>query len=360
MANFLPGVARFRPWLAILLLFPLLSAPLSADELPTAPALDLSPSESAALRAALKKDYPTSLADLRAIEARVRDLGQKVMSYTVGVRVGAAQGSGVIISEDGYVLTAGHVAGAPGRKATFVLHDGREVQGVTLGVNENLDSGLMKITDKGPWPHAPTAKDGGVVPGDWVISTGHPGGYVEDRTPVLRLGRVLFTNEKAICTDCTLVGGDSGGPLFNLEGEVIGIHSRIGLQITTNFHVPIATYRDTWDRLAAGEMWGHGLEGAVVTRARPLIGVAGNRRGAPCEVSQVFPGSPAEKAGIEVGDIITKFDGIAVDNFHELAIHVNKRRPGVEVPIELRRGEHVLRVDVMLGSLARRLPGGQD
>lgn len=344
--------------LAFLLAILALAAPrLSAAE--PMPA-DLAPEQSGALKAALAKDYPTTLADLRAIEKRVSRLAEKVMPYTVGVRVGSAQGSGVIISADGYVLTAGHVADKPGREAVFILSDGREVKGVTLGVNHNIDSGLMKITEKGPWPHAEMADSTKLKPGQWCVATGHPGGYIEGRSPPLRLGRVLFTNDKVICTDCTLVGGDSGGPLFDLNGDVIGIHSRIGLQITTNFHVPVATYRATWDRLAAGEMWGRGIGKRDYADAKPLLGAAGNRDGAPCRVSQVFPDSPAEEAGLRAGDVITKFDGIAVDNFTELAVHVGKRKPGDRVPIDIRRGEEFLRLHATLAALGRGLPGGRE
>ena len=327
-----------------------LAPPVFAETPSSAPTLELSERQAEALQQAVAKAYPTSLDDLKAIEARVRQTAKQVTPYTVGVRVGSAQGSGVIIGEEGYVLTAGHVAGKPGRDAVVTLHDGREVEAVTLGINQSIDSGLMKITDPGPWPYAEMADSGGLRPGQWVISTGHPGGFIEDRTAVVRLGRVLFTNDKAICTDCTLVGGDSGGPLFNLDGEVIGIHSRIGMQITTNFHVPIATYHDTWDRLAASEIWGRSLEDESYAEARPMMGVAGNRAGAPCEVSQVFPDSPADQAGIRRGDVITKFDGVPVDNFSELAVHVGKKHPGQKVPVDIRRGEEFLQLEVELAA----------
>ncbi|MCL6480244.1 MAG: trypsin-like peptidase domain-containing protein, partial [Firmicutes bacterium] len=83
----------------------------------------------------------------------------------------------------------------------------------------------------------------------------------------VRLGRVQWRNENLIRTDCTLVGGDSGGPLFDMHGKVIGIHSRIGPSLATNLHVPVNTYRQTWDRLAQGEVWGgRNSRGAVGTR----------------------------------------------------------------------------------------------
>src|SRR5947207_1096419 len=87
-----------------------------------------------ALSAALAKKNPSSVADLKAIEQQVRKVVGQVVPATVGVRIGASMGSGVIISEDGYVLTAGHVSGKAGQEAVFILHDGREVKGKTLGI----------------------------------------------------------------------------------------------------------------------------------------------------------------------------------------------------------------------------------
>src|SRR5438067_853762 len=77
--------------------------------------------------------------------------------------------------------------------------------------------------------------------GDWCVCVGHPGGYKEGRTPVVRVGRVLAHNDNHLQSDCTMVGGDSGGPLFDLDGKVIGINSRIGLTIASNIHVPVDT-----------------------------------------------------------------------------------------------------------------------
>src|SRR5207237_1038368 len=102
-----------------------------------------------------------------------------------------------------------------------------------------------------------------------------PGGYQEKRTPVLRLGRVLNASEKSVTTDCTLVGGDSGGPLFDLDGKVIGIHSRIGPSIAFNVHVPVSTYADTWERLAASETWGSMFGGSTPPKAASTLKIDG-------------------------------------------------------------------------------------
>jgi serine protease Do len=279
------------------------------------------------------------------------------MAATVGVRIGNSSGSGVIVSEDGYVLTAGHVSGEPGLDVVFILHDGREVKGKTLGANHGIDSGMMKITSDEKWPFVPMAPSESTDAGQWVIALGHPGGYMTGRAPVVRLGRILFANRNVICTDCTLVGGDSGGPLFDLYGRVIAIHSRIGWQTTTNFHVPISTYRETWDRLATSEMWG-GTFNDQSAGLHPLLGIAGGARQKPCRVRQVFPGSPAERAGVTSGDIIQKFGTDKVTNFAELAKFLSKQKPGNKIALEIERGGKTISLSIVLGGRHRPIPGG--
>jgi len=304
------------------------------------------------------KSQPKTVDDLRAIQNHVRQLVTELRDSVVAVRVGQSQGSGVIVNKQGVVITAGHVIEKPNQPAAVVLQDGRVVKAVTLGINHGIDSGMLKITEPGDWPHAQMAPAGTLRVGRWCLSIGHPGGFIQGRLPVVRLGRILFHNQKVICTDCVLVGGDSGGPLFDMLGRVIGIHSRIGWNTTTNFHVPIAVYHRDWDRLAAAEAWGGRAMTSSIAGARPLLGVAGNREGKPCRVTQVFPGSAAERAGVEVGDVIVAFADREVDNFSDLAKLSSKKRPGEKVEIELRRGEKSIRLTVALGIRQRRLPGG--
>lgn len=313
--------------------------------------------KSAQIRKVLEKDYPTSVADLRIIQEKVHQTVEKVMPATVGVRVGNSQGSGVIVSEDGYVLTAGHVIDRPGRNVVLILLDGRQVRGKSLGVNRDIDSGMIKITDKGKWPFVKMANADSIHTGQWCVATGHPGGYMPGRTPPVRLGRVLYKSDNVLCTDCTLVGGDSGGPLFNLEGEVIAIHSRIGRSVTANLHVPIKTYLVTWDRLVASESWGGPRPNQVAAHIKPMLGVAGDTT---CRVTQVFPSSPAKLAGVKAGDVIRQFDGVAVDNFGQLATLLNKKRPGQTIKLLIARGDKTLDLKVRLGARDRPLPGGAE
>jgi serine protease Do len=292
---------------------------------------------------------PANIAELKAMQSHVQALSAKVLPATVGVRVGAAQGSGVIIDKEGHVLTAAHVCGKPGRDVVFVFPDGKSVKGKTLGVNTGIDAGLMKITEEGDWPVVEMGEFDSIKTGQWVLATGHPGGYQKDRGVVVRLGRILSKRNSALSTDCTLVGGDSGGPLFDMDGRVIGIHSRIGGALTANIHVPIGTYRETWDRLVAAEEWGGRLGGGGDSGG-PFIGVVGDpdaENGA--KIVEVQTDSPAAKAGIQVNDVIVEFDGKAIGNFESLAGLVREKKPGNKVKLKVQRGEETVELELEIG-----------
>lgn len=297
------------------------------------------------LRKVLDGSAPMGVNDLRAMQGHVRQLSDQLKKCTVGVQVQAAWGSGVIISKDGYVLTAAHVAGQPNRECTFTLADGREVKGKTLGLFRTQDAGLMKITDAGDYPHAELGNSGQLKEGQWCIAMGHPGGYQAERGVVLRLGRVLAVDDKAVTTNCTLVGGDSGGPLFDMDGKVIGINSRIQELLTANHHVPVNAFheRDAWNRLVKGEVWGHMLG------QDPWLGVGGDSEAKEAKIATVKPESPAEKYGLKAGDIVVAFDGRAIADFASLSQAVADCTPNESVKLKLRRGSELLEVRVRLG-----------
>ena len=297
------------------------------------------PAQAAATRPALPA-VPASVSDLKALERRVEEITQQVMPAVVGVQANGGQGSGVIISPDGYVLTAAHVSGGPDREVELILASGRRVAAKTLGTNKEIDAGLMKITDEGGnWPHVPVGKSADLAKGQWVLALGHPGGYQRGRPPVLRLGRVLSSSSANdwVVTDCTLVGGDSGGPLFDLEGNVVGIHSRIGPPTLANMHTPADAYTTAWDRLAAGEVWGERF--AFLTARGPMLGIGGDadESGAGVKIGAITANGPAAKAGMRLGDIVTQFDGKPVQTMEELAQLISKKRPDDVVSITVLR-----------------------
>lgn len=307
------------------------------------------PDESAPVTAPIPRDavfskpVPIDISDLQVIENRVKAIVKRLQTATVGVRNGRAAGSGVIVSKDGYVLTAAHVCGSPGRNITLILADGRRVKGKTLGMFRGVDAGLMKITDKGDWPVAEMGDSTKLKAGDWCIATGHPGGYRSDRAPVVRLGRIVLNRRGVIQTDCTLVGGDSGGPLYDIDGKVIGINSRIGASTNWNFHVPVSQFSNNWERLAASEDWG-----GDVRERRAVMGINGEDHDRGCRITGVAEGMPAEKAGLKEGDIIQKMDGKKVSGIGDLAQRIGAKRPGNKIKLEVQRGDETLEVEVTL------------
>jgi len=300
-----------------------------------------------ALPAAFDKPAPADLADLKAMEQHVQKVVEKVLPCTVNVRDGGGQGSGVIVSADGYVLTAGHVSREAGRTVDLTLSDGRKVKAKTLGANHNIDSGLMKIIDPGKWPYAEMGKSADLKPGQWVVTTGHPGGYNANRGTVVRLGRVLRSATEFVRTDCTIVGGDSGGPLFDLNGKVVGIHSRIGAQLSANIHVPVDTYRDTWERLVKAEVWGR--FGFPDLANMPYMGIEGENDAKEARITKIVPNSPAAKAGLQVDDVITMFDGKKIGVYDDLRPVIRAKKIGDTVAIVVRRGKETVKVELKLG-----------
>ena len=289
--------------------------------------------------AAIAKSAPESLDDLKAIQDHARAVLDKIIPTTVCLRVGGATGSGVIVSKEGLIMTAGHVSGEPGRKMKVVLHDGRIVNGEALGFNPAIDSGMAKITDAGEWPYVEVGVSKDLKNGQWALATGHPGGFKKDRPPVVRLGRVGMVNNNMVQTDCTLVGGDSGGPLFDMNGKVIGIHSRIGPSIVANIHVPADTYHDTWSNLVSGDIVG----------TSPYLGVSMEEGATECRLGAVTNNSPASRAGLKVGDVIVKFAGKPVATYDEMVKTLKEQRPLKEVVVNVRRGDEEREVRVKLG-----------
>jgi serine protease Do len=174
--------------------------------------------------------------------------------------------------------------------------------------------------------------------GQWCITTGHPNGLVPGRTPVVRLGRILEANDDLVRTDCTLVGGDSGGPLFDMQGRVIGIHSRIGPFLTMNIHVPVDTYRDTWDLLTKGEVW-----------SGPWLGFQADAESKICKIEKVEKNSPAEKGGLRPDDVITRFAGHEIRDFTTLRALLKGKKPGDKVAVEVLRGDETVSLELVVG-----------
>src|ERR1051326_4067611 len=121
---------------------------------------------------------PANVKELKDLEHRVQEVYKKVTPMVVGIQIGGASGSGVIVSEDGYVLTAGHVSRQADTTCTVIMPDGKRLKAKSLGQNIGIDSGLIKITEEGKWPHVEMGESKDLAKGQWVISLGHPHGYI--------------------------------------------------------------------------------------------------------------------------------------------------------------------------------------
>lgn len=290
---------------------------------------------------------PNSLEELRQLQRQQQLVATQAAECTVSVQIGPAQGCGVIITDSGYVLTAAHVAMRPRKAAVLTLADGRTVTATTRGMNRNVDAGLMKI-DEGqnggrPWPHATLGKSEKLRSGMWCIATGHPGGYESERGMVTRVGRILDVREDSLVTDCALIGGDSGGPLFDLSGRLIAVHSRIGNDVADNLHVPIDHYADSWTEMDRGDSWG------FLPGFRPVLGVRGNGADPVANVKDINAGSPAAAAGIEKGDVIERFGDIQITDFESLKSAVGDTMPGERVKVWIRRQGNLIPVVIEIG-----------
>ena len=290
---------------------------------------------------------PNSVDQLKQLERQQRRVAAAAADCTVSIRIGPAQGCGVIVTGSGYILTAAHVAMRPNKTAEIMLSDGRKVFATTLGLNRNVDAGLIKINSGqnggAPWPHATLGKSDHLVPGMWCIATGHPGGFDRARGPVTRVGRILAVRPDAVVTDCALIGGDSGGPLFDLAGRLIAVHSRIGNDVADNLHVQIDHYDRSWDRLANRESWG------FLPGFRPVLGVTSEKNSPVAQIRIVKSNSPAKKAGLMPGDIVEQFGDVVISDFRSLKRAVADTMPGERVDVWVNRGGQRYNIRVEIG-----------
>jgi serine protease Do len=196
---------------------------------------------------------PKSLSELRALEAKIQLALKKILPATVGVGGG---GSGVVVSKDGIIVSVAHVTQKAGREVQITFSDGKRAKAKTLGNFKSADASLLQLVDKGPWPYCDMGKSTEVRPGQWCLAVGYPVSFAKGVKPPVRIGRVLRQSGASVVTDCPIMGGDSGGPLFDIDGKVIGCNSRVSGSMLGNVHVTIDTYHSNWKRLTAGEDWG--------------------------------------------------------------------------------------------------------
>jgi serine protease Do len=273
---------------------------------------------------------------------------------------GVSIGTGFIMSPDGYVLTNHHVVdGADEVKVK--LSDRREFTAKVIGSDQQSDVALLKIAATG-LPALRLGDSRQLKPGQWVVAIGSPFGLDHSVTAgiVSAVGRSNpYADQRYvpfIQTDVAINRGNSGGPLLNTRGEVVGINSQIfsnsGGYMGVSFAIPIDTAMGAVQQLKATGKVSRGQIGVQVQqidyeKAKGL-GLQ-DTRGAL--VAAIVDGSPAQKAGIEVGDVIRTFNGIAINDSSDLPPLVGAMAPGSRAELGVVRGDRSLNVDVVLSQL---------
>ena len=294
--------------------------------------------------AAWEKQSPEDLTDLLAIQERLRELLPDAKKALVSIEAGDGAGSGVIVSKEGLVLTAAHVIGKTGKKMQVRLPTGKRNSAVTLGGSEISDAAMLKIKGGGEWPFVTIAKRGESKVGDWCFGLGHPGGFDKDRGIVVRVGKIIAKKDETMQTDSRLLGGDSGGPLFDFNGRLIAIHSRVSQKPDQNFHVPVESFLANWETFRDEELISYDL-----MQDGGFFGVACEEIEAGLIVREVIPGTAAEKAGLKLNDILLEVNGEPLDSREEFIIIISSLKPGDEARILYQRDEAQLSVKVNLG-----------
>ena len=295
-----------------------------------------------------EKQVPESIRDLKKIQGALQETLPRARSATVSIDLGGGSGSGVIVNETGLVLTAAHVSGGVGKKMTVIMEDGTRHESTSLGLVANTDAAMIRIDKEGSYPFVEIDREDTASLGDWVYALGHSGGFDKERGVGVRIGRLVRMADQTINSDCSLIGGDSGGPLFDMNGRLIGIHSRVGQTLEQNMHVPIREFIAHWDGMLGDEFIG---EGPFAQRAgAAFIGVGTEKREAGgLLVTAVGEQSPAEKAGIKVGDVILELDGEKVEEKEAFSAAVKERKPGDKVELRILRDNEEIKVEVELG-----------
>lgn len=284
-----------------------------------------------------------TLEDLQRVQSRVQEHYERVRQALVTIECNGGTGSGIIVSPAGLVLTVAHVVESAGRKTKITLHDGKTVEGTALGLDTSADAAMLQLPAPAKaWPYVPLSREvHELTVGQWCFAMGNPGGWDAARGPVLRTGRLVKLAPNMLQSDCVLMGGDSGGVLCNLNGEVIGVHSQIWKGRDQNLHVSMAPFLRSWDALKKGETittWAQGSGG--------WIGLSTQAAGESLRIQAIAEGSPAQKAGLKENDLILSVNNRKLATPADFSDAIRSRRAGELVTLKVRTatGERIIEV----------------
>jgi S1-C subfamily serine protease len=279
------------------------------------------------------------------------------------------QGSGFITQKDGIILTNAHVVSGADR-VTVTLKDGREFKAVVKGTDEVTDLAVVKIENSaGDLPIAPLGNSSQVQVGDWAIAVGNPVGLNNTVTlgiisTLTRSSAQVGIPDKRIDflqTDAAINPGNSGGPLLNERGEVIGINTAIRPDANgIGFAIPIDQAKTIATALAAGRQVPHPYVGVQMRTLTPELAKQSNSdpnspfslpEVAGVLILRVLPNTPAEAAGLRLGDVITAIDGQTITDAETLQTLVNGSDLNKTLLFKVIRGDRTLNLKVVTGQL---------
>ncbi|MEJ5299562.1 MAG: DegQ family serine endoprotease [Thermodesulforhabdaceae bacterium] len=265
-------------------------------------------------------------------------------------------GSGFVISSEGYILTNNHVV-EKAQEIKIKLENGKEYEAKVVGKDPKTDIALLQVKPDKDFPEPAVLGDSNTIRvGDWVIAVGNPFGLGHTVTAgiISAKGRIIGAGpyDDFIQTDAAINPGNSGGPLFNMKGEVIGINTAIvarGQGI--GFAIPINMAKDLLPQLKKGKVI-RGWIGVMIQDVTPEIAKSfGLETPKGALVADVISNGPADKAGIQRGDIITNYNGNEVEDYHAFSRMVANTPPGTKVKIQLVRDKQIKTVEVTIGTM---------
>lgn len=279
------------------------------------------------------------------------------------------QGSGFITQKDGIILTNAHVVSGADR-VTVTLKDGREFAGVVKGTDEVTDLAVVKIDDPGEGlPIAVLGSSDNVQVGDWAIAVGNPVGL--DNTVTLGIISTLTRSSAEVGipdkkidflqTDAAINPGNSGGPLLNEQGEVIGINTAIRPDANgIGFAIPIDKVKSITNTLIAGKQVPHPYIGVQMRTLTPELAQKNNQNpNSPFAIPEtngvlivrVLPNTPAEKAGLRLGDVIVAIDGQTITDAGQLQTIVDSSNLNQSLQFTVKRSDRTLKLKVVTTQL---------
>ena len=272
-----------------------------------------------------------------------------------------AQGSGFFVSDDGYLVTNNHVV-EDGSDYSVVMDDGTELDAKLVGTDPRTDLAVLKVEDARKFTYVAFADDAKVRVGDWVVAVGNPFGLGGTVTAgiVSARGRDIGAGpyDDFIQIDAAVNRGNSGGPAFNLSGEVVGVNTAIfspsGGNVGIAFAIPGTVANTVVNELIKNGSVQRGWLGVQIQPVtKDIADSLGLEEEKGALVAQPQDGSPADKAGIKAGDVVVAVDGDQVDSPRDLARTIAGIEPGKSVEVTLWRNGKSQNVDLTLGTLPK-------